>query len=197
MIVSPNTALHRTPAAAPLSPVSFQAFGGARIPRVLSSVATVLLVFGLGCRTGSPPVSRNVPDIQKYKESLTLSTVLPRSEATVGETLDASMSLRNHSREPLEACLGVGRGYHIFGTKNEDGRISTVDHEQCVKQFHLAPGEALEWQEPITIGDVGLGPARLSSWVRVVALEGWHPLYGGYSVSIAAPFVEFNVRPKE
>jgi len=25
--ITPNTALHRTPAAAPLSPVSFQAFG--------------------------------------------------------------------------------------------------------------------------------------------------------------------------
>jgi hypothetical protein len=184
-----NRRLQRTPSA----PLSRKPFGDTRVRECLGAVVIGSALTVLGCRSATPPVSRNVPDVQRYKDALALRIDLPHPAALAGQTMDASLTLTNRSNEPLDACLGMGHGYHIFGTKKDDGVASVVDHEQCVKRFRLSPGEKLEWSESITVGDVGLGPAKLFAWIKVVALDGWHPLYGGYGVSIAAPFVEFTV----
>jgi len=59
----PNTALHRTPAAAPLSPVSFQTFGdwANRKGQVALAFASFLIVGTLACATHTPPATAAPP----------------------------------------------------------------------------------------------------------------------------------------
>jgi hypothetical protein len=93
----------------------------------------------------------------------------------------------------VAACLGQGKGFHIFGTKTDRGSLEVVDHESCMSQFRLDPGESMSWSRSIVVGDVGLGAARLSLFVRVVSESGFSQKYGAYSRGVSTEFIPVQI----
>ena len=149
---------------------------------------SAVVALGLACAS-------RVPSAKEYRNGLTLVTAVSRSAATVGEPLDFTQTLKNTSAQTLEACLGEARTYHIFGTTNDDGQVSAVDHERCVQRFRLEPGQELAWSDSVPLGNVGLGPAKLYTSVSIVVLEGCSAKYGCYNTSVSSQFVPFEVVP--
>ena len=127
--------------------------------RLICTVAIVLCAT-VGCTS-------SVPDLRPF-ESLKLTAILPRTELHVGEEVQATLHMINSGPETVVACLGEGKGFHIFGTKADRGSLEVVNHESCMSPFRLNPGESMSWSQLIVVGDVGLGAARLSMFVRVV-----------------------------
>ena len=80
---------------------------------------------------------------------------------------------------------------------NDRGSLEVVDHESCVTPFHLGSDESISWQRPILVEDVGLGPARLSMFVKVVSEDGFSPKYGAYSRSVSTGFIPVQIVPTE
>jgi hypothetical protein len=111
-----------------------------------------------------------------------------------GETVIMTFHLRNISDKQVDACVAEGWTYHVFGAKREDGAASVIDHPSCVRRFSLKPSESLEWEKPITIGEVGLGEARLFASVQLSLLQGCHELYGCYATNLSAHFIKIEVQ---
>ena len=156
--------------------------------RVLVCATTLLLAIE-GCRS-------SVPDMRPF-EGLKLTATLPRTELRVGEKLQVTLTMLNTNQHAVSACLGQGQGFHIFGTTGEDGALEVVDHESCTHRFRLQPGESTSWSRPIFVGDVGIGAARLSVFVKVVTQEGFSRKYGAYSRGVSTDFIPVQILPRE
>jgi hypothetical protein len=135
----------------------------------------------------------NVPDTRPFEKGLKLDVSLASTRVREGETTDLALRLSNISTAPLDACVAEGWTYHVFGTKRDAGHASVIDHPGCVRRFSLKPGESLEWAMPITIGEVGPGPARLFASVQISLLKGCHELYGCYSTHVSAHYIAIDV----
>ena len=156
--------------------------------RVLVCAAILLSTFA-GCRS-------SVPDMRQF-EGLKLTATLPRTDLRVGEELQVTLTMLNTSRDVVSACLGQGKGFHIFGTTGDRGALEVVDHESCALRFRLRPGESTSWSRPISVGDVGIGAAKLSMFVKVVSEEGFSRNYGAYSRGISTEFIPVQILPRE
>jgi hypothetical protein len=156
--------------------------------RVLVCAATILLT-SAGCRSSAADVARF--------DGLKLMATLPRTELRVGEELQVTLTMLNTSQHAISACLGQGKGFHIFGTTSDRGALETVDHESCVLPLRLRSGESMSWSRPISVGDVGIGAARLSMFVAVVSVEGFSRKYGAYSRRISTEFIPVQILPSE
>ena len=156
--------------------------------RVLPYAATILLLAG-GCRS-------SVPDMKPF-EGLKLTATLPRTQLHIGEEVLATVTMLNTTRDPVSGCLGQSKGFHIFGTTADRGSLEVVDHESCATPFHLSSGQSISWPRPIFVEDVGIGPARLSVFMKVVSEEGFSPKYGAYSRGVSTGFIPLQILPAE
>lgn len=91
------------------------------------------------------------------------AVTLPRAELRVGEELQVTLTMLNTSRDAVSGCLGQGKGFHILGTTGDGGALEVVGHESCASRFRLRSGESISWSRPVSVGDVGIGAAGLSS----------------------------------
>lgn len=156
--------------------------------RTCAIVLAVAVVADLsGCATA-------VPGVPKYEEKLDLSLKLERSDFATGEVATATLTLRNVSTAAVAGCVGEAKGYNISGTRKSTGRSNTVDHPGCLRRFELAPGQVLEWTEPVEILDVGEGPGRLNAWIQVVDPEHCDKNHGCDFSHISSRFVAVTVK---
>jgi hypothetical protein len=154
----PNPQLQRTHSAPLRSPLNRKPLGGRG--RWLAVGFGILV--SLGCASVAS-------DLSALRKDLSLEIGLPGT-VRIGETVELAVTLRDRGAGTIDACLGEGLSYHVFGTNADLGRLLTVNHPRCVRRFRLSSGETLAWQEPIQVGDVGFGPAKFSasveSWLR-------------------------------
>jgi hypothetical protein len=105
--------------------------------------------------------------VDTYLHSLELEVTLDRDRAQVGEEIIARCILRNRGPGSVEGCLGEAKGYNMLGTKDARGSVQTIDHPGCVRRFKLEPAQTVEWNEPIQVIDVGVGPVQANLWAQV------------------------------
>ena len=132
--------------------------------------------------------------VDTYGRSLKLEMALDRESARPGDDLLARQVLRNDGEFTVEGCLGESKGYNMVGTKDARGLVNVVDHPGCVKRFILNPGQALEWSEPISVIDVGVGPARANVWVQVTDPTECDQ-YGCDAITVKSTLVPFVIVP--
>lgn len=144
---------------------------------------TPLLLAGLVACVSSSPSAENLA------RALSLRLEPYSRSATLGGRAKIKYVLTNTSSDVVDACIGEARGYHIFGTVKDSGEARPVDHANCARPFRLSPGQSLEWDEEIEVGDVGRGDARLNAWVQIVDPRRCDKKYGCEVANVTAPFV--------
>ena len=99
-------------------------------------------------------------------------------------------ALRLRGGETIEACIGEGWAFYVFGSEMDNqGEIQVADHPSCIRPFSLAAGEAIRWAKTVQVPRVSAGQGSLNGSIQLVDPRMCNGRHGCYAESISSEIV--------